>query len=343
MAMISCPECGKQVSDRAVSCPECGCPIAAPVAVQTNPVEEVSKLLVLARRARESSDSKNAKKYYDQILDKDPGNWEAIFYSVYFEAAECKIMYISSAANSVANCIGSTFSAIGDLTDDGEKEEALDTVISSARVIALMFVSGALNHYRQFSTTDNAFGECSNRVVSAGNIYGEIESSLKSVFPEKQQRLADFQKAYISFLNDYSTWYNASFLNRTRERLDDEIAQVYPEHREAVELEKKKTALRGEISQLNTQINGVVTERTAKLGCLGWFFLPVGIIMLVLGLSLASMSGDTWAIFVAIPELIIGALCMRKTPSEEEVAANKLKKQQLTEQRDALQRELDSL
>ena len=27
MAMIKCPECGKDVSDRASSCPNCGCPI----------------------------------------------------------------------------------------------------------------------------------------------------------------------------------------------------------------------------------------------------------------------------------------------------------------------------
>lgn len=28
MALIQCPECGKQVSDKADKCPECGCPIA---------------------------------------------------------------------------------------------------------------------------------------------------------------------------------------------------------------------------------------------------------------------------------------------------------------------------
>lgn len=27
MALISCPECGREISDRAVSCPNCGCPI----------------------------------------------------------------------------------------------------------------------------------------------------------------------------------------------------------------------------------------------------------------------------------------------------------------------------
>ena len=29
MALISCPECKTQVSDRAVSCPSCGCPISS--------------------------------------------------------------------------------------------------------------------------------------------------------------------------------------------------------------------------------------------------------------------------------------------------------------------------
>jgi len=28
MALISCPECGKEISDRASSCPNCGCPIS---------------------------------------------------------------------------------------------------------------------------------------------------------------------------------------------------------------------------------------------------------------------------------------------------------------------------
>ena len=31
MALISCPECGKEVSDKAPTCPNCGVPIARPV------------------------------------------------------------------------------------------------------------------------------------------------------------------------------------------------------------------------------------------------------------------------------------------------------------------------
>ena len=228
MALISCPECGKQVSDRAASCPDCGCPISTTptVALQADASKEIEKLIVLARRSREASDSKNAKKYYDQILDKDPGNWEAIFFSVYFEASECKIMEIASAANSVANSIYSSFAAIADLQDESEKDAALDTVISFAISISIMFVSGAVSHYNQFSTTNNAFGECSNRVVCAGNIYAEIEAGLKKVFPNKKERIANHQKVYATFMSNNSRWYNKDYLTNTLNRLGEEIRTV---------------------------------------------------------------------------------------------------------------------
>ncbi len=341
MAIISCPECGKQVSDRAASCPECGCPISAAAAPAVAPVQnnaqEVEKLLVLARRAREGSDSTNARKYYNQILDKDPGNWEAIFYSVYFEAISCKIMAISSAANSVANCIFSTFSAIADLPSEEDQADALSTVIASACAIASVFVSGAVNHYNQFSTTNNAFSECSNRVVAAGNIYSEIEASLKKVFSNQSERTANFQKMYVNFLNNNSRWYNGTYLNNTKDRLDQEIGKVYPEYLEKRNLEK-------EIASLNGQINSLVVTRTASLGCLGYFLVPVGIIMLILGIALANIDSDQfWPILVAIPELILGALCLRKKPSQEEVDINLAKRAELIKQREALEEKLKAL
>ena len=232
MAIISCPECGKQISDRAISCPDCGCPINTSPAesAQAAASKELEKLLLLARRAREAADSKNAKKYYDQILIKDPGNWEAIFYSVYFEASECKIIGISSAANSVANSIYSTFAAISDLTDEKEQDSALDTIISSAVAISLLFANGAISHYNNHSSVSGASTECGTRVVCAGNIYEEIENSLKKLFPNKKVKLANHQKNFATYLSKYSKWYNFSYRTNTLNRLANEIKQVDPSY-----------------------------------------------------------------------------------------------------------------
>lgn len=45
MALIKCPECGREISDKAVSCPGCGCPVAtfAPVIIKGHG-EEIIKL-----------------------------------------------------------------------------------------------------------------------------------------------------------------------------------------------------------------------------------------------------------------------------------------------------------
>lgn len=338
MAIISCPECGKQISDRAVSCPNCGCPIsAAPVVSTTQPniAEEIEKLLVLARRARTGGDSINAKKCYTQILDKDPGNWEAIFYTVYFTASECKIMNISSSANSVANCIYSTFAAITDLSDDVAKQEAVKDIIASATNIADLFVVSAVSFYNQHSTVSGAHLECSNRVVAAGNIYSEIELGLKQCFPSEKVLLADFQKRYVGFLKANEKWLATTAC----QRLENEIAEVYPAY-------GKKKRLEAEIEELNTQIDVTAAANTSPFGCIGGFFLIVGVIMLGIGFVL-SLDGEFWPFLVAVPELIIGIICMvaknKDKPSQAQIDENNKKKQELIAKRDALQRELNSL
>lgn len=34
MALIECPECGKDISDRAIACPNCGNPMGQPISEQ---------------------------------------------------------------------------------------------------------------------------------------------------------------------------------------------------------------------------------------------------------------------------------------------------------------------
>ena len=52
--------------------------------VKIDRTDEVENLYVLARRAREYSDSTMALKYYEMLLLKNPTDWEAVFYFDYF-------------------------------------------------------------------------------------------------------------------------------------------------------------------------------------------------------------------------------------------------------------------
>ena len=65
MALISCPECGKQVSDRAPACPNCGCPInTAPVAApQVDRSHEIAKYLDLAIKGIQGQNAQQVAQY----------------------------------------------------------------------------------------------------------------------------------------------------------------------------------------------------------------------------------------------------------------------------------------
>lgn len=54
MALITCPECGREISDKAVSCPGCGCP-----------VEEIQKLIV-------ESEKSDLDRLVDEIWERNP-------------------------------------------------------------------------------------------------------------------------------------------------------------------------------------------------------------------------------------------------------------------------------
>ena len=141
MALIRCPECGKEVSDRAPACIHCGCPLTPSVpAVQTAPAQpdrsaELENLRTLAKRAQEANDSAQAAKYYEQILMLDPDDWKATFYVPYYNAHNVKIYQLGEAANRVANCFDPVLRLVKTKVPEGPLQTAALLEIS-LRVMA---------------------------------------------------------------------------------------------------------------------------------------------------------------------------------------------------------------
>ncbi len=193
--------------------------------VKVDKTEETEKLLVLARRAREDNNSENAEKYYGMVLQEDPNNWEAVFFQVYYQAMQCRIMDITSAACSVANNVDSTLKLISEIQNEEEKNNALDTVISYAMVISSMLSSAAINHYNQNSTATNAFGECSQRVVATKTIFEVMEKSLKKYIASDNDRILQVQKLENSFISNNGKFFNANYRTTETNRLANEIKE----------------------------------------------------------------------------------------------------------------------
>jgi len=85
MALINCPECNKEISDKATACPYCGCPAGHVSVLPSSSSHEIETdsniptLLGLARTADIGGNTAEAEKYYTKVLEIDPTITEAWF------------------------------------------------------------------------------------------------------------------------------------------------------------------------------------------------------------------------------------------------------------------------
>ena len=119
-AMI-CEMCGSHdliKQDGVYVCQHCGTKYTVEEArqllgtVKIDKTEETQKYLLLARRAREERNNENTEKYYSLVLQEEPNNWEAAYYSVHAKVSQCVIRDINSAAIQLFSCVKSTYALI---------------------------------------------------------------------------------------------------------------------------------------------------------------------------------------------------------------------------------------
>lgn len=142
MALINCPECGKQISDKAPNCPNCGYPINMSAATPSSNTATASKnLLILAHRAKEEGNAEKASLYYEQILLSDPDCWEAYFYSTYFSALASKKGELYNTVSKIINCEKHTFMLIAsNVNSKEEQRDAANELVEALNSISKIFI-----------------------------------------------------------------------------------------------------------------------------------------------------------------------------------------------------------
>ena len=240
MALISCPECGREISDKAAACPHCGNPmtpvappaatVAAAPAVSAVNDEEKQRYLALARRAKDENNEENAARYYDLVLQKDPLNWEASFYQVYFTTAGCRIMNISGAAYDLANCLKNVIGLIADHEAEENRGKAAAEVTLRATAMANMLCTAAVNHYSNHSTVDGAFSECAGRVVACETILEKLVDALQVSFPDNTQLISTAAKAHITFIHSHARFLKREWANETMAKRAELVKRTEPSY-----------------------------------------------------------------------------------------------------------------
>lgn len=194
--------------------------------VRIDKTDETEKLLALARRARGEENSENAAKYYGMVLQQNPDNWEANFFYIYYQAMNCRIIDITSAATSVACCVETTIQLIGKIDNAEEQDTALKIVVLYSGTIAELFSNAAKNHFSKTASVENSLIDCSQRVVHAYMILSQLGKHLKAQFKEKSDLILSVQKLCIAYIENNARFFNKKAREEYITRLSDEIRKV---------------------------------------------------------------------------------------------------------------------
>lgn len=158
MKAIVCEMCGSQdlvKQDGVYVCQNCGTKYSVEEAkklmtdgvVKIDNSDKLNNLYQVARRAKSENNTETAAEYYNLILQEDPNSWEAVFFSTYFKATNCRIIAIVSAANSIANSLGNVFTLIARNVDADKQKTCYKEVANYVLAISDIFYLGAADSH----------------------------------------------------------------------------------------------------------------------------------------------------------------------------------------------------
>lgn len=170
MAMINCPECGKEISDKAAACPNCGCPINGSAATNTDRSEETAKFIDLAVKAIQGQNSEQVEKYCQSALEIDPQNYRA------WELEARGLLFQSTLkSNKIMQAIGAAANAVNYAPDN--KEELAESLYTSI----YENITGLLN----IALVRMPLMYAPNFVAQCMNYYGELLSGIPCLSKQK--------------------------------------------------------------------------------------------------------------------------------------------------------------
>lgn len=215
--------------------------------IKIDKTEETQKLLVLARRARDDGNNENAEKYYSLILQDDPNNWEAAYYSVRAKVGQCVIRDISSAALQLLSCVISTYALIQEHTQTlDERTQAYSQITDDATTLLVSLYYAAENHYLQIDNQirANYRVEFTDRAQIIAGALCRIADVLDNYFKDDEAVTKNKAMAWKCAINVYYRCDNGQF-SSSIEELIEKVKPLDPNYERPNYLSGRGAAMSG--------------------------------------------------------------------------------------------------
>lgn len=164
------------------------------VTVKVDETEKATKLLLLARRARESEDYETALRYYTEVVEVFPNSWEAVFYSNYYSAMNTSLGRVAISTQSLTKKLAVVLTLIKQSSED-PKDICIQLAQDINKMITL-FDNAVMRSELYERISDDFF-------YTAAEIYNQFGDMLVDVFQEYELAYAVFNCAYGAYPYDF--------------------------------------------------------------------------------------------------------------------------------------------
>ncbi|MCR5806178.1 MAG: tetratricopeptide repeat protein [Oscillospiraceae bacterium] len=132
---------------------------------------DINNLYILARRAKNEGNTDNALKYYSQIVEENPDDPEAYFYSIYYQVSNCKVGEIGTAANRLKAAFNTTVKLLkgnGSISSGNTVE--LVPYANAAVELASTLSNSANNHYIRNISVSGVHSQTTQWILNSVNV-----------------------------------------------------------------------------------------------------------------------------------------------------------------------------
>ena len=214
-----CQSCGTKYSVEEARKMMSGETVEVEGTVKIDTTSELDNLYEIARRAKETNNSENALKYYDQILVKDANSWEAQFYVVYFRAMVCKIAEIGTSGAHVRDSLTSVLNLVKDNVPPEKQEETILEIYQKCTEISTLLFNGAKNWYDgiNYKIQGKFKAQYVSHITPTADIMFKLGDSLIEIFGDE----------YTGYAT--RSWIHGLYLYQSYPNKNKNVIEIYSE------------------------------------------------------------------------------------------------------------------